>query len=88
MPVLASAAIVSAAVTPVPVVRVPAASGAGPTAGPQPVPANRRHLLRLRDLCDEVLASHRAARARDVISEPERQDARALLAGLAPERRG
>ncbi len=54
--------------------------------GPRAVPANRRQRLRLRDLCDEVIASHRAARGADVISEPERQDARTLLAGLAPTR--
>lgn len=65
-----------------------AESSAAPASGPQPVGANRRQLLRLRDLCDEVLASHRAARERDLISAPEREDARALLAGLAPQRRG
>lgn len=63
-------------------------STAVPATGPQPVPANRRQLLRLRDLCDEVLASHRAARERAVISEPERENARALLANFAPQRRG
>ena len=55
-------------------------------AGPQPVPANRRQLLRLRDLCDEVLASHRAAHERDLISGPERETARAMLADLTPRR--
>jgi hypothetical protein len=61
---------------------------APPAAGPQHVPANRRQLLRLRDLCDEVLASHRAAHDSDVISGPERDDARVLLAGMGPQRRG
>ena len=53
-------------------------------AGPQPVPANRRRRVRLRELCDEVLASFRVARERDLISDGERQAARALLAGMTP----
>jgi hypothetical protein len=53
-------------------------------AGPQPVAANRRRKARLRDLCDEVLASFRAARDRDVISDGERRDARAFLDRLVP----
>jgi hypothetical protein len=62
---------------------VPALETSRP-AGPQRVPANRRSRVRLRDLCDEVLASYRAARERDVISEGERHDARRLLARVAP----
>ncbi len=58
------------------------------SAGPQRVPANRRSLVRLRDLCDEVLASFRAARERDLISDGDRRDARALLAKVAPAPRG
>ena len=53
-------------------------------AGPIPVAANRRSRVRLRELCDEVLASFRVARERDLISDGERQDARALLAQVAP----
>lgn len=49
-------------------------------------PANRRSRLRLRDLCDEVLASFRVAHERDVISDADRQDARTLLAGLTRRR--
>ncbi len=45
---------------------------------------DRRTLLRLRDLCDEVLASHRVAHDRDPISEAERREAQALLATMAP----
>ena len=51
-----------------------------------PAAANRRSRLRLRDLCDEVLASFRAARERDVITDAEREDARSTLAGLNPKR--
>ena len=50
-------------------------------------PHNRRQRLRLRDLCDEVLASYRVARERDLISEDERSAAQALLASLGPQRR-
>ena len=57
-------------------------------AGPQSVPANRRSRVRLRELCDEVLASFRAARDSDLITDGERQDARALLARVAPTTRG
>jgi hypothetical protein len=56
-------------------------------AGPHPVTANRRRRARLRDLCDEVLASFRVARDRELISDGERQDARALLSRLGPSRR-
>ena len=53
-------------------------------AGPQRVHANRRSRPRLRELCDEVLASFRVARQRDLISDGERDDARALLARVTP----
>ena len=46
--------------------------------------ADRRTLLRLRDLCDEVLASHRVARERDLISDADRREAQAMLSSLAP----
>lgn len=58
-----------------------AQTSAGPTVAP-----NRRQRLRLRDLCDEVLASFRLAREREVISDAEREDAQAALAGLGPRR--
>jgi arginine/lysine/ornithine decarboxylase len=44
----------------------------------------RRHLLRLRELCDEVLASQRVAEGRDVMTADERAEARQLLADIAP----
>ena len=46
--------------------------------------ADRRTLLRLRDLCDEVLASHRVAHERDLISDADRREAQAMLSALAP----
>jgi hypothetical protein len=51
------------------------------------VPADRRERTRLRDLCDEVLASFRVAREREPISEAERSDAREWLARIAPTAR-
>ena len=52
--------------------------------GPKSVPSDRRNRRRLRELCDEVLASYRLASDRDVISESERADAREVLASIAP----
>ena len=51
-------------------------------------PADRRTRLRLRDLCDEVIASFRVATDRDVLSERERAEAKSLLARIAPSPRG
>ena len=45
---------------------------------------SRRTRLRLRELCDEVLASYRVATGRDPLNAIEREDARALLARVAP----
>jgi hypothetical protein len=52
--------------------------------GPKSVPSDRRNRRRLRELCDEVLASYRIASDRDVISESDRADARQVLASIAP----
>ena len=52
--------------------------------GPKNVPSERRNRRRLRELCDEVLASYRIASERDVISDSDRADARAMLAQIAP----
>ena len=52
--------------------------------GPKNVPSDRRNRRHLRELCDEVLASYRLASDRDVITESERADARAMLASIAP----
>jgi hypothetical protein len=56
------------------------------TAGPRPVRSDRRRRKRLRDLCDEVLASFRIAADRDPISEQDRAVAREMLKGLAAGR--
>ena len=46
--------------------------------------ASRRTRLRLRELCDEVLATHRVATDRDPITPDDRQAATALLDRVAP----
>lgn len=43
---------------------------------------DRRQLSRLRDLCDEVLASFRLAAGQDPISQHDRQAARELMPAL------
>ena len=50
----------------------------------RPDSSSRRTRLRLRDLCDEVLASYRVAKGHDPLTEAERDDARTLLARVAP----
>ena len=52
--------------------------------GPARVPQERRHRRHLRDLCDEVLASFRVARSRELISEGELAESRAMLATMTP----
>jgi hypothetical protein len=52
--------------------------------GPSNVASDRRSRARLRDLCDEVLASYRVASDRDVITDADRADARAMMARIAP----
>ena len=52
--------------------------------GPKNVPSERRSHRRLRDLCDEVLASYRVASDRDVITDSDRMTARTMLATIAP----
>jgi hypothetical protein len=52
--------------------------------GPRPVRSDRRQRTRLRELCDEVLASFRLAADRDPISEQDRQAAMELLPRVAP----
>ena len=58
------------------------------TVGPRPVSSDRRERRRLRDLCDEVLASFRVASDRDPISEQDRVMAMQLLPRLTPLARG
>jgi hypothetical protein len=52
--------------------------------GPRRVPDNRRTRHHLRELCDEVLASYRAAKSYDLFAEDERDEARAILARIVP----
>jgi hypothetical protein len=56
------------------------------TPGPQPVVDERRSQMRLRELCDEVLASYRIAADQELFSDAEREEARALLARVVPSR--
>ncbi|HEY4305473.1 MAG TPA: hypothetical protein VGM82_13435 [Gemmatimonadaceae bacterium] len=53
-------------------------------------PANRaterRTMLRLRDLCDEVLASYHHARGEDLFSSEDRKSARDLMASVVGAR--
>jgi hypothetical protein len=44
----------------------------------------RRTRLRLRELCDEVLASYRVATDRDPLTPSDREAARSLLARVTP----
>ena len=46
--------------------------------------ADRRTRLRLRDLCDEVIASYRAATGGQLLSDDERAEANALLGRMMP----
>jgi len=52
--------------------------------GPVRVSQDRRERSRLRELCDEVLASFRVAQSRELISERELAESRALLATMTP----
>ncbi len=48
----------------------------------------RRTRLRLRDLCDEVLASYRVAKSRDPLTPEERDEAKTMLKEVVPPLRG
>lgn len=50
--------------------------------GPRHVTRDRRTHQRLRDLCDEVLASYRVAADKDLFSDADRLEARTLTAKL------
>lgn len=54
--------------------------------GPRQPHSDRRTRLRLRELCDEVLASYRAATERDIFSDAERREARALFGRIVGPR--
>lgn len=47
--------------------------------------SDRRTHSRLRDLCDEVLASYRMAQGQEVLPAEERDSARQLLRKLTPQ---
>jgi hypothetical protein len=47
--------------------------------------ADRRTRSRLRELCDEVLASYRLAQGQDIFPAEERDAARQLLRQLTPQ---
>ena len=53
----------------------------------RPVKSERRTKLRLRELCDEVLASWRVAAGGDVLSDSERREATRMLSQIAPLKR-
>ena len=46
---------------------------------------DRRTHNRLRDLCDEVLASYRLAQGQDVVTPEDREVAHHLLRGITPK---
>lgn len=46
---------------------------------------DRRTRARLRDLCDEVLASYRLAQGQDLLSPEEREAAKQVLRDLTPQ---
>jgi hypothetical protein len=48
----------------------------------QSIPSDRRRRARLRDLCDEVLASFRMASQPDPFTEQDRAEGRALLSSI------
>ena len=62
----------------------PTSSNRSRAIGPQGISSDRRSRRRLRELCDEVIASHRAANDRDVITDADRADARMILSRVAP----
>jgi len=45
---------------------------------------DRRSKTRLRDLCDEILASYRAAKGQDIVTAEDREAAQELLRGMGP----
>jgi hypothetical protein len=52
--------------------------------GPRRQSSDRRTRGRLRELCEEVLASYRLAQGQDLLSSEDRQAADELLKGLTP----
>lgn len=54
------------------------------TAGPRRSRRERRIRSRLRELCDEVLASYRIAQGADLVTSDERDAAEQMLRSLTP----
>ena len=52
--------------------------------GPRRNRSDRRTRSRLRELCDEVLASYRLAQGQDIVTEEDREAAVQVLRGLTP----
>ena len=52
--------------------------------GPRRSSSDRRARSRLRELCDEVLASYRVAQGEDFVSREEREEAVQVLRELTP----
>ena len=52
--------------------------------GPRRQRSERRTHGRLRDLCDEVLASYRVAQGEDLVTADDRQIAQQVLRSLTP----
>lgn len=52
--------------------------------GPRRGRDDRRVRGRLRDLCDEVLASYRVAQGQDLVTPEERDSAQQMLRSLTP----
>jgi hypothetical protein len=55
-----------------------------PESTPSEAADERRRLLRLRELCDEVLASQRVRDGHEMMTPEERQEARTLLESFVP----
>lgn len=45
---------------------------------------DRRTLVRLRELCDEVLASYRVAQGQDIVTDEDREIAEQMLRRITP----
>jgi hypothetical protein len=52
---------------------------------PRPGRSDRRTLRRLRELCDEVLASYRVAQGQDLLTQEDREAAEQVLREVAPK---
>jgi hypothetical protein len=56
--------------------------------GPRRNRQDRRIRSRLRELCDEVLASYRLAQGQDLIAPDEREEAKHVLRSMTPRIEG